>query len=581
MSKIKLIIFFIHLFTLQLIYCQENYAVLFSNNSSKISNVEYQNLKTSYNDQIKHTKNINLSGHTDNVGDSLYNINLSAERVVMIRNLLIEWGYDPNKISNTYAGENVPLNNNANEKERQLNRRVELKWEDDTKITEIDTAQTGNIQDLYDLLVQEKQEFCINPNRDTVLFLQKGTIINIPANSFNTNLPNCVIFKTKEVYERSEMIVENLSTMSGHQLLESGGMIYTEAFDVNGNSISLNDGKFLTIMMPTDTLLDGMSLFNGRRNPNTNRINWNYADYKGINGFNLEDCMPYIYLPDTCEQCRIFFCRLIGRMDETIKGSTNPEIKKLNQEFRDCQKTWRKNPAALKTFATYYDSTGCFNLMTDFGAKNWRELQDTLNAIRNQRMQAAFAVYGVDNYIDYQDTLYKIILQQRIEYKIEQDRLLRVKFAKYNVDSYEAYQDTLRKIELKKMEDNLEKSTGSVSDLKFYIAKSNNLGWVNCDRFPNYPNKIDMLTDLPVNKETDCMIVFTGMKSVMQGYRFKMFRFNTIPRDLDIWVLAIKYHDGEAYIYLEKTVVKHNISIQEFKKVSLEELKKALLILDE
>jgi outer membrane protein OmpA-like peptidoglycan-associated protein len=69
---------------------------------------------------------IELHGHTDNQGSARKNVVLSQQRVDVVRQYLIDHGIDEGRISGRGFGGARPIASNANEKSRQLNRRVEF-----------------------------------------------------------------------------------------------------------------------------------------------------------------------------------------------------------------------------------------------------------------------------------------------------------------------------------------------------------------------------------------------------------------------------------------------------------------------
>jgi outer membrane protein OmpA-like peptidoglycan-associated protein len=71
--------------------------------------------------------NLELTGHTDNVGSPKFNLRLSLERAKSIRDYLIAQGVEAARITAQGKGLSEPLNNNATDEERALNRRVEMK----------------------------------------------------------------------------------------------------------------------------------------------------------------------------------------------------------------------------------------------------------------------------------------------------------------------------------------------------------------------------------------------------------------------------------------------------------------------
>ncbi len=71
---------------------------------------------------------IEISGHTDNIGDNAYNKSLSQRRANAVKNYLVNKGIDARKIAAVGDGEERPLASNDDEREgRELNRRVEFK----------------------------------------------------------------------------------------------------------------------------------------------------------------------------------------------------------------------------------------------------------------------------------------------------------------------------------------------------------------------------------------------------------------------------------------------------------------------
>ncbi len=69
---------------------------------------------------------IELSGHTDAVGNAQLNLRLSQERVDAVINYLIDGGIDRSRLSGKGYGGTVPVASNATEATRKLNRRVEF-----------------------------------------------------------------------------------------------------------------------------------------------------------------------------------------------------------------------------------------------------------------------------------------------------------------------------------------------------------------------------------------------------------------------------------------------------------------------
>ena len=70
---------------------------------------------------------IEIIGHTDNVGDSNYNLTLSRKRAAMVMDYLIHSGIETRRLRSNGFGDKNPITSNDIEETRQLNRRVEFR----------------------------------------------------------------------------------------------------------------------------------------------------------------------------------------------------------------------------------------------------------------------------------------------------------------------------------------------------------------------------------------------------------------------------------------------------------------------
>jgi len=72
------------------------------------------------------TKNVTITGHTDNKGSSSGNYNLGLKRAKQVMIYLISQGIDKPRISSKSQGENVPVASNDTEEGRAKNRRISI-----------------------------------------------------------------------------------------------------------------------------------------------------------------------------------------------------------------------------------------------------------------------------------------------------------------------------------------------------------------------------------------------------------------------------------------------------------------------
>ncbi|HLK33458.1 MAG TPA: OmpA family protein, partial [Terriglobales bacterium] len=69
-----------------------------------------------------------IEGHTDNSGVEAYNLDLSTQRAMAVRNLLIHrYNVSPVRVSTIGAGSSAPLTSNLTPSGRASNRRVEIR----------------------------------------------------------------------------------------------------------------------------------------------------------------------------------------------------------------------------------------------------------------------------------------------------------------------------------------------------------------------------------------------------------------------------------------------------------------------
>jgi OOP family OmpA-OmpF porin len=77
-------------------------------------------------DLLQRATYIMVVGHTDDVGDDDYNLNLSEMRAEVVRMFLVELGVNPRRIDSVGAGESDPIADNNTPEGRTENRRVEI-----------------------------------------------------------------------------------------------------------------------------------------------------------------------------------------------------------------------------------------------------------------------------------------------------------------------------------------------------------------------------------------------------------------------------------------------------------------------
>jgi outer membrane protein OmpA-like peptidoglycan-associated protein len=70
---------------------------------------------------------VEISGHTDNVGDERYNQQLSLKRAQSVVNYFSSKGISTSRLTQIGFGSKKPIKSNDSEENRQVNRRIEFK----------------------------------------------------------------------------------------------------------------------------------------------------------------------------------------------------------------------------------------------------------------------------------------------------------------------------------------------------------------------------------------------------------------------------------------------------------------------
>jgi outer membrane protein OmpA-like peptidoglycan-associated protein len=69
---------------------------------------------------------LNIEGHTDNIGSDKFNLRLSQKRAEVVKSRLIKKGITAERLHTEGKGMHEPLNQNLTDEERAKNRRVEI-----------------------------------------------------------------------------------------------------------------------------------------------------------------------------------------------------------------------------------------------------------------------------------------------------------------------------------------------------------------------------------------------------------------------------------------------------------------------
>jgi hypothetical protein len=501
-----------------------------------------------------------LEGNTDNVGNEDYNKTLSQKRAAGLKQLLVSSGIEESMITSEGLGAGRPIAPNKTNAGRRLNRRVDILV---FKKEELTTTQPAveNISTLYALLQTPLQSFCINPRKDTVLRCEQGTVIYIKANALSPTSAcegTCVRFNVKEALLKSDMVLDNLSTTSNGEIIETQGMIYTEASDCNGNKLGLKEGKDIVIVLPTDSIKATAKIFDGNR-LHDSIMNWTVNNNSVLSNFTQSDldiCGGWMCVkPKTidCEPCKFFFCR-IGRIGKATAGLVSRTQRGRNRIFRQCQEELGKLDDSTTTLISSNPTTVLI-----------RPPLEASLVPKCSELEALFKRYGITDIEGFITAINKPLVDS------------------FKVKTVAQLRDTLEKVIKGKIELSYLNKKVSFEDFKYYIYNTSRMGWTNIDLFANIPPNDRSILKVAIRPELniDCKLIFRNRRFVLPATHVgSMFQFAGVPRGEKAVIVAIKYEDQRPFLAMQEVTVDDKTFDVKFRELTLDQLKEALKLLD-
>ncbi|MEO1256704.1 MAG: hypothetical protein AAFY41_17715, partial [Bacteroidota bacterium] len=162
---------------------------------------------------------------------------------------------------------------NEEEEGRSKNRRVDIIVSTSSALT-LDGLFRGWQKD-------QEQLYTIDGSKDVRIIGENGTNIWIPAGSLvledGTEAQGQIEISLQEAYDFSTMLMSDLSTTSGDQLLETGGMVYLNA-TADGQKLKIKEDAALTLALPSDEFKEDMELFIGEQDAHGTVQNWGVTE---------------------------------------------------------------------------------------------------------------------------------------------------------------------------------------------------------------------------------------------------------------------------------------------------------------
>lgn len=376
----------------------------------------------------------------------------------------------------------------------------------------------NSLYDYYKEMELTPQEFSIFADRDTVLTGDKGTVLMIKGGSFvdlqDKPVQGELTIRLKECYSLDDMLKENLSTTSGKEILESGGMIWLGA-QSGEKELKLKKFSEIEMINPRQQVMEdtAMFLYQGKRNEK-GELDWSLDRYSR---------MPYPVAVFTA-----------GKFHDTLS------IDYFARNFRFGKELMVK---MLQGRDTTFECTVSFSdhkKVSGFGAgPAW---------INSEALKELVGL--LDN--NYTPFVQASAWQTQFVFKVmgEED------FKRY-FDGYKAYK---REVNLKKGNYMFGDIRGDVSyarpNARFYIGQ---LGWSNCDkpRLMSKPFDVVVMNTVQLkchSKEQENTRLIINKKgrgpSIISGIKHpdaELWMFPNIPVDAEVTLIGTLAKDGQLY----------------------------------
>ncbi len=419
------------------------------------------------------------------------------------------------------------------------------------------------------------QVFEINNQNDTFITGKNGTKISIPKNSFVDKNGNAVTgkisFELKEALTLADMVMGNLTTLSNGKILQTGGMIYTNA-TANGENLLIATNKALQISIPTDNKNDSMLIFEGEVNPKNQSINW--VNPKDIIEKNKPTVVSKTISRPTFDEHKNMELPLLEVPKKPIEYTDDNTERILSIKFET--NTMFPELQQYKNVKFKVTEKSDFNL--EDAKKTWYDVKLEKT---NEAGIYKVTFEGVDKG--------KVITRKYLVSPAYQGNDYKKALALYE-QKFEQYEKKKKEIEERKqiLFDAVKYSNKHETDPQLtYVYSIKSLGWSNIDRYAYLPkNNLEITVQID-NKNNDehvyISLIVLKDKFFIPGYEKKDgtygFSHNdseptNLPVGEEAIILATTYRYNIPYFAFQKIIIAPkqniNLSLKETTKLKLE-----------
>lgn len=458
------------------------------------------------------------------------------------------------------------------------------------------------LRSLYAQTNTQSRFFLLEPNKDHLIRGRKGTLLHIPKEAFvdassGEAVTEMVQVEVKEVFNRSEYLKTNLSTVSNGRQLVSGGVVFVDAVAA-GRRLAVAKGKELYLEFASEPGLDytDMQLYHGEVS-NRGDMNWTPS------GANMAKMVPLaldqLYFDE-------FYCDCQG---EKLWNNLLWAIS--DKAFANTWIATREFRQRLHALADLnYYSQGLIAYRDNVDKDLWKVDQQVASVLRDLVPQGlaketdverfeAFARENLGQVEQFDDRgvnlsladarrqlLYRRVSRDESERLIRLDRLRREYAAE--IKDRLVIADNGMGTYVVKVKAGHRKGSPKRSIRAFHVRQ---LGWANLTKPVDLNYVSTKTSDLKVRltgevpyESTRTFLVYQNMLSLLPGALStgQLFRFKDVPRGAEAKIIAIGFKDGFPYLGIESVPREggEQITTVGMRRMNIDEYMLALAALD-
>ncbi len=441
----------------------------------------------------------------------------------------------------------------------------------------------------YEDLKKTSQEFVIDPGRDTTIYCKEGTTLFIPAFCFQSlsgvAISGMVKMQVQEFYNLSDIVGNKLTTLSNGRPLVTGGMLHIKA-SASNEDVLIKPGSAINLKMPTRTFDPKMQLFVGNGNPADPAMLAYAVSEKKIDQASLvlqDSTDTFTTKIENRTQRDTLGMQVSGInwmaagqqqffLNEKKKNITILNISDNPYEVR----MYKNNTKVLGKFRIPFDADISTEKMREELEKRYSIHYDKIKVKRQWKPLSKRTRKILENaVIDFYDShmvadsiTIPLAIARRMKLVSQEDSI------QYEAKWLKQYQDALKRKE----------AYSEFLQIKdHYDFRIANMGWINCDRFYNFPPS--SLTEFVVNTGRgfegtyfQAVLLLERENSAMPGYwNNGNISFTSLPVGENVNVICVGAKEGKVFSSIQRfTVSKGEKTVLEFKETNPEEFKRAL-----